>query len=82
MLMKIRILFGSLFSFKTYTISLSQRDSPCANMYVMGESRTCCNCLSLEVFLLSMSNSLLRSIRRLAKTGMGDTLLPASSACC
>ena len=51
--------------------------APCADMYVGGEKPRC-NSLSLEVFLLSVINSLLKSVRCLAKNCKGATLLPPS----
>ena len=83
MLIKLCILFGSLFSFKIYTISLAHRHLPqrglaCADVYVVGESCTWCNSLSLELLLLSTINSLLRSIRCFGKNWQGCTSSPTS----
>ena len=84
MLIKLCILFGSLFSFQTYTIYLAhrhllQRRLPLCSYVCCGSTR--CSSLSLELFLLSMINSLLRSIRCLGENWQGGTFPPPSNVC-
>ena len=74
-------LFGGLFSFKTYincfvdTIYLTQRHLVWRGLplcrYVCCGRETWYDSLNLEVFLLSMINSLLTGIRCLAKNWQG-----------
>ena len=79
MLIKLCILPRGLFSFSILPETWRSRDdSRCVDVSVVGESCTWCNSLSLEVFLLSMINSLLKSVRCLAKNCKGATLLPPS----
>jgi len=80
MLMKLCILFGGLFSFKTcqlfYRYNISCPDTPHLETlplcrYVCYGRDTWCNSLRFEMFLLSVINSLLTSIRCLAKNWQG-----------
>ena len=87
MLIKLCILFGGFFSFKAcqlfsgYNIScpkIPHLETLPLCRYVCCGRDTWCNPLRFEMFLLSMINSLLKSVRCLAKNCKGATLLPPS----